>query len=312
MNDDNRTPSITFWTQGSEHLSRALQARPSSRPPPCWPTLPRRRPSCWDPKKEFSFWIGWSSTDCSFHLPWIDLKRKACIVSTSSALRRFFSTPKGLLLIVLAILLSIAAFHEGLLVAQGLASAVVTAGLIDAVILRKKKKLWSFPDGAVLSGLFVAMVLSPFQPWYVFATGSAIAIFSKHVFRTRFANVFNPAAFALVACFYIFGSLQNWWGALPELPPASLLALFATGLFITDRVNKLPLALVFLGLYFALFTATAFFGDAERVAEIFRAPDLQAVLFFAFFILTDPPTSPTKYADQFVCGIVVAISSYFF
>jgi Na+-translocating ferredoxin:NAD+ oxidoreductase RnfD subunit len=48
------------------------------------------------------------------------------------------------------------------------------------------------------------------------------------------------------------------------------------------------------------------------VAEIFRAPDLQAVLFFAFFILTDPPTSPTKYADQLVCGIVVAISSYFF
>jgi len=234
-------------------------------------------------------------------------------VSTNSAVRRFFSTPKGLLLIILAILVVMAASHEGrLLVAQGLASAVVTAGLIDAVILRKKRNLWSFPDGAILSGLFVAMVLSPYQPWYVFAAGSAIAVLSKHVFRTRFANVFNPAAFALVACFYIFGALQHWWGALPELPPATLIVLFATGLFITDRVNKLPLALVFLGLYYGLFTATAFFGDAERVAEIFRAPDLQAVLFFAFFILTDPPTSPTKYADQIVCGIIVALSSYFF
>ena len=32
----------------------------------------------------------------------------------------------------------------------------------------------------------------------------------------------------------------------------------------------------------------------RRVAEIFRAPDLHAVLFFAFFILTDPPTSPIE------------------
>jgi Na+-translocating ferredoxin:NAD+ oxidoreductase RnfD subunit len=215
-------------------------------------------------------------------------------VNTSSALRRFFSTPKGILLIILAVLVALAAPHEGiLLVSQGLAAAIVTAGVIDAIILRKKKNSWTFPDGAVLSGLFVAMVLSPYQPWYVFAAGSAIAVFSKHVLRTRFANVFNPAAFALVACFYIFGALQNWWGALPELPAATLAVLFTTGLFITDRVNKLPLVLVFVGLYYGLFTATAFFGDAERVAEIFRAPDLQAVLFFAFFILTDPPTSPS-------------------
>jgi Na+-translocating ferredoxin:NAD+ oxidoreductase RnfD subunit len=234
-------------------------------------------------------------------------------VSTSSALRRFFSTPKGLLLILLAILAALAAPHEGiLLVAQGLTAAIVTAALIDAVILRKKKGSWVFPDGAVLSGLFVAMVLSPYQPWYVFAAGGAIAVLSKYVFRTRFANVFNPAAFGLVACYYLFGALQNWWGALPELPPAALLALFATGVFITDRVNKMPLALVFLGLYYILFTATAFAGNAEHVAEIFRSPDLQAVLFFAFFILTDPPTSPTKYRDQIVCGIIVAISSYFF
>ena len=234
-------------------------------------------------------------------------------MSTSSALRRFFSTPKGILLIILAILVALAAPHEGiLLVAQALAGAVITAGAIDAIILRKKKSSWSFPDGAVLSGLFVAMVLSPYQPWYVFAAGSAIAVCSKYVFRTRHANVFNPAALALVACFYIFGASQNWWGALPEHPPATLAVLFVTGLFITDRVNKLPLALVFLGLYYGLFTATAFFGDGERVAEIFRAPDLQAVLFFAFFILTDPPTSPSKYADQIVCGIIVALSSYFF
>jgi len=154
------------------------------------------------------------------------------------------------------------------------------------------------------------MVLSPREPWYVATCTSEIAIASKYLVRTRSANVFNPAALALVATFHMFGTAQNWWGALPELAPLALVVLFIAGVFITDRVNKIPLVLVFLGSYFLLFTLTAFLGDAGKVAEIFRAPDLHAALFFAFFILTDPPTSPVTYRDQLVCGVIVAVASY--
>ena len=103
---------------------------------------------------------------------------------------------------------------------------------------------------------------------------------------------------------------RAWWGALPELPLTALAVLFATGIFITDRVNKMPLVLVFLGTYYLLFTLTAFLGNPREVSEIFRAPDLHAVLFFAFFILTDPPTSPVKYTDQLICGVIVSVVSY--
>jgi Na+-translocating ferredoxin:NAD+ oxidoreductase RnfD subunit len=68
--------------------------------------------------------------------------------------------------------------------------------------------------------------------------------------------------------------------------------------------------LAFLGSYYLLFTVTAYVGDPRRVAEIFRAPDLHAVLFFAFFILSDPPTSPAQYRHQVVCGVLVAVASY--
>jgi Na+-translocating ferredoxin:NAD+ oxidoreductase RnfD subunit len=64
--------------------------------------------------------------------------------------------------------------------------------------------------------------------------------------------------------------------------------------------------------YYALFTATAFLGDARAVAEVYRTPDVQALIYFAFFILTDPPTSPVKYEPQIVCGVAVAIVSYSF
>lgn len=226
-------------------------------------------------------------------------------------MRRFFRTPKGLLTIILAILTALAAAGEGIrLVAPGLVSAMLAAMLVDAPILRMRGRAWVFPSGALLTGWIVALILSPQEPWYVPAVTSGIGVASKYVFRTRTANIFNPAALAIVATFYLFDTGQSWWGALPEIAPAALAVLFAAGLFMTDRVNKLPMVLAFLGGYYLLFTVTAFVGDPRRVVEIFVAPDLHAVLFFAFFILTDPPTSPTKYRDQLVCGAIVAAVSY--
>jgi Na+-translocating ferredoxin:NAD+ oxidoreductase RnfD subunit len=123
--------------------------------------------------------------------------------------------------------------------------------------------------------------------------------------------VFNPAALGIVASYYVFHTGQSWWGALPEVSPAWVLAvLLLTGVFITDRVNKMPLVLTFLGTYYLLFTATAYLGNPSHVSEIYRAPDLHAALFFAFIILTDPPTSPAKYPDQYIFGVIVAVISY--
>jgi Na+-translocating ferredoxin:NAD+ oxidoreductase RnfD subunit len=225
--------------------------------------------------------------------------------------RRFFRTPKGLLIIVLAILTVLAAPGEGLShVVPGLASAMLVAMLIDAPILRMRGTSWVFPSGALLTGWIVALVLSAQEPWYVTAITSAVGVVSKYLFRTRTANIFNPAALAIIATFYVFDTGQSWWGALPEITPFALVVLVGAGVFITDRVNKMPLVLAFLGGYFLLFTATSFVSNPTHVAEIFIAPDLHAVLFCAFLILTDPPTSPVKYRDQLVCGAIVATVSY--
>ena len=224
---------------------------------------------------------------------------------------RFIRTPKGLLLVVLAILIAIAAAYEGWrVVAPGLGSAILCAAAIDGVILRWRRGRWEFPDGAILSAMLVAMVLSAQQPWHYAAITAAVAIVSKYLLRSRAANVFNPAAFALVATFYVFNTGQSWWGALPSAPPYAGAFVLLTGVFIADRVNKMPLVLAFLGSYYALFTATAFIGSPGMVAEVFRTPDAQAALFFAAFILTDPPTSPVRYPDQILCGVIIAAVGY--
>ncbi len=232
-------------------------------------------------------------------------------MSRTQAVRKFFRTPKGILILVLIALTLAAAFQQGfVLVLPGLLSAVLAAGLMDVVILRLRHPRWEFPSGAVLTGLIIAMVLSPFEPWWVAGATSVIAIASKYLLRTKATNIFNPAALALIVSYYAFNTGQSWWGALPELPMWAIAGLCVSGIFIADRVNKMPIVLAFLGVYFGLFTLMAFFGDARYVVEIFRAPDLHAVLYFAFFMLTDPPTAPIKYKDQIFCGVLVAVVSY--
>ena len=229
----------------------------------------------------------------------------------SVSVKRFFRTPKGLLILLLPILAFAAAFGSGFtLVAPVVLSGVLGAALVDAPILRYREGEWLVPDGAILTGLIVAMVLSPMEPWYVVAITAAVGVLSKYLIRAGKANVFNPAAFALVATFYIFNTGQSWWGALPEVAPVAIVLLFAIGIFITDRVNKVPLVLAFLGTHYLLFTITAFVGNPAKVVDLYRAPDLHAALFFAFFMVTDPPTSPPKERDQLVYGVITAVVSY--
>jgi Na+-translocating ferredoxin:NAD+ oxidoreductase RnfD subunit len=233
-------------------------------------------------------------------------------VSSVARLRRFLRTPKGLLIVILLVLTVVAAAHDGWrVIAPGVVSAVLAAAILDALILRWRRGRWEFPDGAILSAMLVAMVLSAQQPWQYAAVTAVVAILSKYLVRSRAANVFNPAAFALVATFYVFDTGQSWWGALPTVPVfASLLLVLPSGIFIADRVNRMPLVLTFLGVYYGLFTATAFFGSPNAVAEVFRTPDAEAAIFFAVFILTDPPTSPVKYTEQIIQGVIVALVSF--
>ena len=224
--------------------------------------------------------------------------------------KRFFKTPKGLVTIVLAILILMAAPGQGGRPVVGLACATMAAGLIDLLILRWKRGTWQYPSGAVLTAAIVVMVLRAQEPWYVTTVTSVIAVLSKYAFRSR-ANVFNPAALAMIVSYYLFHAGESWWGAQTDaIGPAIKLVMVVAGVYVASRVNKMPLVLMFLGTYFGLFTVTAYVSDPLKVAEIFRTPDVEAALYFAFIILTDPPTSPTRYRDQAICGALVAAVSF--
>jgi Na+-translocating ferredoxin:NAD+ oxidoreductase RnfD subunit len=224
---------------------------------------------------------------------------------------RFLKTPKGLLLALLTVTTLVALANQPFDdAAPAVLSAMAVAALLDMGIIWVLRSEWEFPSGALLTGLIIGVILRPQEPTSVVVAVSVIAIASKHVLRTRWSNIFNPAALALVASSFLFSTGQSWWGSMPDFGPLGIIVMCAVGLFIADRINKLPLVAVFLGAYFALFTVASFLGKPIDVAEIFRTPDLQATLFFAFFMVDDPPTCPARYEDQIPFGLIVAVASF--
>lgn len=232
-------------------------------------------------------------------------------VSSTATIVRALRTPKGLILAVLVVILAIAGRVEGpLLALTGIAAAVASAAVPDALFVRWRDRRWHWPLSATITGLLVAAVLGVREPWYVAATASALGILSKRLLRTRWTNIVNPAAFGLVCVYYLFESPLSWWGALPGIVPGASWPLLAfTGIAVTERVRRWPIVLAFFVSYFALFTTATFFIDPREVAEVFVAPDLQAAVFFAAFMLTDPPTSPAPDRAQIIAGAIVGAAS---
>jgi Na+-translocating ferredoxin:NAD+ oxidoreductase RnfD subunit len=228
---------------------------------------------------------------------------------SARALRQFLRTPKGSLLVIFVVLLGLGGTAIGWSAAMPhMLAAVLGATLAEFAVDRIRRQPLAWPSSALLSGMIVGFVLDPFTPLAVTAVVGVLATLSKYLFATHRWHVFNPAALALLVSVPLFGTGQSWWGALPDLSWPFVLVLLAAGTFLVDRINKAPLVLTFLGTSFGLFTALSLV-DPAAVAELFRAPFLQATLFLALFMLTDPPTSPSRYTDQVIIGVLVGAVS---
>jgi enediyne biosynthesis protein E5 len=226
-----------------------------------------------------------------------------------SRFARFWRTPKGVLLLVFLPILAVAVAGQGLrTVLPGLLGAAMAACFVELAVSWGVSGQWQFPSSALITGLIVTMVLSPHQSWVVPVVAGAIAVASKYVLRTRREHIFNPAAFALVAVILIFGADESWWGALADLAWPLSLVVLAGGAIVAERTNKFPQVLAFLASYFLLFVLVSVVNPTA-VAEMFRNPYAQAALFLALFMLTDPPTSPNRYADQVWFGVLAAVVS---
>lgn len=231
--------------------------------------------------------------------------------------KQWIKSPKGTVLLITVVFLALASYSshstKGLYVA---AIAVASALAVDVVccLIEKRKRI--FPDGAFITGIIVSLILSVTSSWYIVAATSVLAILSKHLLKSRKRPIFNPAAFGLLLSVPLFHSQQSWWGAFGDFAGWYAALILIAGYWVVNRIQKFPLVFAFLGVYFAamfVLHAGVLPIDSSSLAsgglyDALRPPFINATLFFAFFMLTDLPTSPAKTGDQIVSGILAGLA----
>lgn len=138
---------------------------------------------------------------------------------------------------------------------------------------------------------------------------AAIAIGSKFLIRVNGKHVFNPANVAIVS---LMLSSNHAWISTGQWGNAAIgaLALACLGFIVLTRARRSETTVTFLLAYGALM-----FGRALWLGDPLAIPLHQmqngALLIFAFFMISDPKTTPDARAGRILYASVVALVTYF-
>jgi Na+-transporting NADH:ubiquinone oxidoreductase subunit NqrB len=157
---------------------------------------------------------------------------------------------------------------------------------------------------ALITGLSLCLLLRTNTVWYAAIAASA-AILSKFVFRFRGKHVFNPANFGLVIM--LLAGPRIAWCSAGQWGSAVVLAFFfvCLGLLVVRRARRADISFAFLAGY-----ALLLFGRSAYLGEPWTIPwhRLQsgALLLFAFFMISDPRSTPNSWLGRLIfAGLVV-------
>ena len=159
------------------------------------------------------------------------------------------------------------------------------------------------PRSALITALSLTILLRVNVPAAA-VFGSFVAISSKFFIRYDDSHIFNPANFALIVCALLgFGWISpGQWGS--ELWLAFLFCCLAV--MVLSRSGTAMVSLAFLGFYAGIVLLRALW-----LGDPFEIPlhNLQsgAVLLFAFFMISDPKTTPTSSLGKIGFAALTAI-----
>jgi electron transport complex, RnfABCDGE type, D subunit len=139
-------------------------------------------------------------------------------VSTSPYIRCNESIPKIMWNVNLALAPAaiFAVFYFGMPALINIMVSIISAVTMEYLVQKiRKVKITALDGSAFLTGLLMAMSISPRMPWYMTAIGSMIAIaISKHSMGGLGFNIFNPAHIGRAALMVSWPVAMTTWTSL--------------------------------------------------------------------------------------------------
>ena len=185
-----------------------------------------------------------------------------------------------------------------------LVSAIIATCLASQYICTRVWRLPAFdPRSALISGLSLSLLLRTNEPTLA-VLAAAIAVASKFLLRLDNRHVFNPTNFGLVVMLLI---TDRVWVSPGQWGNAAFLGFLIAclGVLVVNRAARSDVTCAFLGFYVALVAGRALWlGDPASIAM----HQLQSggLVLFAFFMVSDPKTTPDSRVGRVVFALLVA------
>jgi enediyne biosynthesis protein E5 len=160
----------------------------------------------------------------------------------------------------------------------------------------------------LITGLSLSLLLRADAPWLP-ALAGIVAIASKFVLRIDGRHIFNPAGFAIVVLLAVSNGVwisPGQWGT--GLWLVTLLVFFA--ILVLQAAQRSDVALFFLGAHAALLLARAYWlGDPLAIP--LHQMQSGSLLIFAFFMISDPKTTPDSRWARLLFALALAALGHY-
>lgn len=172
-------------------------------------------------------------------------------------------------------------------------------------------RLWGLPTfdpkSALISGLSLCLLLRT-NNLIVAWVAAYLAVASKFVIRCDGKHVFNPTNFALV----VMLSLDLGWVSPGQWGREAFFAFLVAclGGLVVNRAARSDVTYAFLTGYVALIMGRALWLGDPLAIPLHHLQN-GALLIFAFFMISDPKTTPNSRAGRMIFALMVALGALF-
>jgi NQR2/RnfD/RnfE family subunit of NADH-ubiquinone oxidoreductase len=207
----------------------------------------------------------------------------------------------------LSLLLGYGIFGLGFEISAAYIASILCAALITQWLATRMMRLPMFdPLSALISGIGLCTLLRTSHLLIAVAAAS-LAIASKFVIRWNGKHVFNPTNLALAALLGLGAPVWISPGQYGHLAFVAL-GIACAGSVVVNRAARSDVTFAFLGAW-----ALVLFGRSLLLGEPATIPlhrlENGLLMQFAFFMISDPRTTPESRAGRIVFAVLVALGA---
>lgn len=184
-----------------------------------------------------------------------------------------------------------------------------TCLLAEAVGIAIFKGRWTRLKSAAISALGLCLLMHANSMW-TYALGSFLTVGSKYIFRFNGKHMFNPNNFGLILAIWLTGDA---WISPGQWGSDALLVYFfgAMALIVLLKVGRIDTSLAFLGAFMGLQYIRTILYLGWPMDHFLHQFSSGTILLFAFFMITDPVTTPNSFKARIAWAAMVGVISFF-